>query len=387
MEARTFHPNRLLGLIVGAVGLALLLGLDVVFLLLLPQPPLGFTNFLWGFLFALSLAPIGLLAYRTYAVWRSAYHLQADRLIIEWGTRLEIIPLRQIKETLAGRDIQVDLKPQGLWWPGCLVGRIETTDLGDLEFLATMPQDEQVLVVTEGGGFAISPEGVDEFRSALEERQQELGRFARLHPEQSGQIGGEALADESSEVRNQRSEEVEGGGQPSRVGSGQENIEEGDLGGRRSAVAPVPGSSSGQLFEEVSEIGESPAEVQRESFRPSFETWEIWSDRWTLGLLAVSALAVTALFAFVLLRVPSLPVIMPLHFSADGLGTPDRTGAPRGLLILPLIGLLTLFANAGLGGALYVWARQRAAAYFLLASTALVQLLVWIATLGLIARA
>ena len=87
MESLVFHPNRALGLIVGAVGLALLLGLDVVFVLLLPQPPLGFANFLWGLLFVLSLAPIGLLAYRTYGLGRSTYRLEPDRLIVEWGAR------------------------------------------------------------------------------------------------------------------------------------------------------------------------------------------------------------------------------------------------------------------------------------------------------------
>jgi hypothetical protein len=57
------------------------------------------------------------------------------------------------------------------------------------------------------------------------------------------------------------------------------------------------------------------------------------------------------------------------------------------LLILPLIGLLTLAVNAVLGGAAHVLARQRALAYFLLGTAVVVQLLVWVATLGLIARA
>jgi len=43
--------------------------------------------------------------------------------------------------------------------------------------------------------------------------------------------------------------------------------------------------------------------------------------------------------------------------------------------------------NSVLGAGLYVWAKQRTAAYLLLGSATLVQLLVWVATLGLMARA
>jgi hypothetical protein len=199
------------------------------------------------------------------------------------------------------------------------VGRLKDERLGEIEFLAALPQDGQVFVVTEAGTLALSPEPLEEFASALGER---LG------------VQGEGL------------------------GAGQ-----------------------------VSE-GEGPdeaGEVRRESIRPAFAEWEIWRDRWALGLLAAAALGVAALFGFVLLRLPDLPVTMTLHFASDG--TPDRTGAPRGLLILPLIGLLTLVVNGALGGLLHVRAGQRTAAYLLWGCAAFVQALVWIATLGLMARA
>ena len=328
MTELIFRPNRVVGLIVGGVGLALLIGLDVVFLLLLPQPPLGILNFLWGLLFVLSLPPIGLLAYRTYNLWQSAYRLGPDRLIVEWGARREIIPLREIREALAGRDIERDLRPRGLWWPGCIVGRLKDERLGEIEFLAAQPQDGQILVVTEGGSLALSPEPLAEFASALEERLGVRGDELEVG-EEKGEVGGERL-----EVGSQKPE-AEG--------------------------------------------------VLRETIQPAFAEWGIWRDRWALGLLAAAALGVTALFAFVLLRLPDLPVTMTLHFAAAG--EPDRTGAPRGLLILPLIGLLTLLVNGALGGLLHIRAGQRAAAYMLWGFAAFVQALVWIAALGLMARA
>lgn len=314
MDTLTFYPNRQIGLIIGAVGLVLFIGLDVVFLLLLPQPPLGFVNFVWGLLLVLSLPPIGLLAYRTYGVWRSAYRLDRETLTIDWGARREVIPLREIKETLRGREIDTDLRPGGVWWPGCLVGRLKNDRLGEIEFMATMPQDAQLYLVTEGGGLAVSPGALDEFVAAFEERRQQASA--------------------------------------------------------------------------VSDAG-AAGESHRQSIRPSFLAWQVWRDRWAWVLLAASVIGVGTLFAYVLLRLPSLPVTMPLHFEAGGQGTPDRIGAPRGLLLLPLIGLLTLLVNSVLGGALHVRRErgQRAAAYMLWGTALFVQVLVWIAALALILRA
>ncbi len=326
---------------VGGVGLVLLLGLDVVFLLLLPQPPLGFLNFVWGLLFVLSLPPIGLLAYRTYGLAQAAYHLDSDQLVIEWGARREIIPLGAIREALPGRDIERDLRPGGLWWPGCIVGHGDDERLGRIEYLATAPQDQQVFVVTGGEAFALSPEALEEFVEAVRA----------------------GVGSERSEVGGQR---LEAGGRPSAV-SGQ--IPEGE--------AEVAGEGT----------GEGDGEARRESIRPAFEAWEVWHDRWAVGLLTAGALGAAALFAYIMLRLPSLPVTMPLHFTADGLGTPDRTGSPHGLLQLPLIGLLSLLVNGALGGVLHVRAGQRAAAYLLWGCAVFVQVLVWIATLGLMARA
>ncbi|MBI3362563.1 MAG: hypothetical protein HY023_15795, partial [Chloroflexi bacterium] len=170
MDTLTFHPPRRLGLFIGTVGLVLLIGLDVVFLLLLPQPPLGITNFIWGFLFILTLPVLAVLGYRSYGVLRAAYHLSDDALTIEWGVRREVIPLREVKEVLAGKEIESELSPKGLWWPGCIVGKLPTDRLGEIQYLATMPQDAQLLLAAEGGAFAISPEPLDGFLAALEER-------------------------------------------------------------------------------------------------------------------------------------------------------------------------------------------------------------------------
>ncbi len=71
---------------------------------------------------------------------------------------------------------------------------------------------------------------------------------------------------------------------------------------------------------------------------------------------------------------------LPLHFSS--LGQVDRIGGKIELFALPIIGLIILGTNLIAGLILYKW--ERAGAYLLWGSAAAVQILFWLATLGLL---
>jgi hypothetical protein len=120
--------------------------------------------------------------------------------------------------------------------------------------------------------------------------------------------------------------------------------------------------------------------VEQVSHQSAFFTWSFWNDRLGLALL-VSALALLiALFGYIALRYPALAELQPLHFSAAG--QPDRWGTRLQVFTLPFIGLLALVANGGLGFLFY--GRERPAAYLLWSGAIGVQLLVWVATLGIL---
>jgi hypothetical protein len=122
--------------------------------------------------------------------------------------------------------------------------------------------------------------------------------------------------------------------------------------------------------------------VEQSSRRLSLLDWPIWRDTLGLALLSAGPLTLAALIGTVCFRFPALPLLMPLHFGASG--SPDRLG-PRGeIFLIPLIGLLTLLINGVMGGFLY--RRDRVASYLLWGGSILVQLLVWTATVGVLAR-
>ncbi|MDY7078164.1 MAG: PH domain-containing protein [Chloroflexota bacterium] len=120
--------------------------------------------------------------------------------------------------------------------------------------------------------------------------------------------------------------------------------------------------------------------VEQSSKRPAPLNWDVWQDRLSLALLATSFLALLALTGLLCFRFPTLPRMVPLHF--DIAGNPDRLESRGQIFIVPLIGLLALLLNGVLGGLAY--RRERMASYLLWGGAALIQLLVWMATIGIL---
>jgi hypothetical protein len=137
-----------------------------------------------------------------------------------------------------------------------------------------------------------------------------------------------------------------------------------------------------EQFEEEGRKGITE-EVPYVQNRPEFYNWPLWRDRWAAALLAAGLVVPFLLLIAIALRYDALPPTIPLHF--DGAGNVDRTGPPSGLLILPTIGGLAWLINGLIGVALYAARqRERPAAYLVWSSSIVVQVLLWIAAVGLL---
>ncbi len=124
------------------------------------------------------------------------------------------------------------------------------------------------------------------------------------------------------------------------------------------------------------------APLAPESVRADFAQWPVWRDRLALGLIGISGVSVIALTTYLILIYPQLPGQIALHFNPQGL--PDRFGPPTGLFLLPTIAGVAWAINT-LGGVwLHRLSPERNGAYLILGATVFVQILVWVATLGLL---
>lgn len=186
-----FNPPRRQGLILQAAT-ALLLALFCGWSLWRAfQSALG-PVFLGFLLLSLVLAaPIPMLIYRAYALYKASYRLERDGLRLSWGLRVEDIPMdtvlwvRPVQELAAAAqpgEPDASITPPGagapglpkpwLYWPGAMLGKRRLASGEAIEFLAAGARG-LLLVATPGGLFAISPEDPAAFRQTYQ-------RFAEM---------------------------------------------------------------------------------------------------------------------------------------------------------------------------------------------------------------
>ncbi len=119
-----------------------------------------------------------------------------------------------------------------------------------------------------------------------------------------------------------------------------------------------------------------PLELQR----PPLWTWPLWRDRSALFLIGAGLLGVMVMFGALCFRFPALPADLPLHFDVNGV--PDRIAPKIGLLVLPVIGLLSWGFNLLAG--IWVYRRvQKGGAYLLWGGALAVQVIAGLALFNL----
>ena len=105
-----------------------------------------------------------------------------------------------------------------------------------------------------------------------------------------------------------------------------------------------------------------------------------WRDPLGIALAGAAAAANIALFLYLRYTFATLPLVLPLHFTASG--EVDRI-APKGEIFkLPYIGLVVLLVNLVL--ALSLHRHHRPASLILLSAALVVQLIFWWAALNIV---
>jgi hypothetical protein len=115
--------------------------------------PLFITYLLVGIL---AFAPIPVLGYRAYALYKADYYIDRDSLAILWGLRVEDIPLTDIEWVRPASDLTNPLSLPRLRLPGAVLGTRRHPDLGAVEFIASSARN-LILIATSKHVFAISP--------------------------------------------------------------------------------------------------------------------------------------------------------------------------------------------------------------------------------------
>jgi hypothetical protein len=184
-EALTFEPPRrrgrsVLGLL---FPLPALLAAFALFQAIQLPPGTASSSYL---LISIALAAlVPWLGYRLYALYRSGYTLERERMRIQWGLRIEEIPMADILWARLAAEVEHNPPLPRLRLPGAVLGTRRSSDLGRVEYLASESLG-LVLVAVPGQVFAISPEDPGAFLDAFQALV-EMGSFVAtpalsLHP-------------------------------------------------------------------------------------------------------------------------------------------------------------------------------------------------------------
>jgi hypothetical protein len=176
----TWRAKISLGVPLGVLFITLLLAFDAWLLdRLIDQSirnqQINLVAFLAGLAVMLSLPLLVLLAYQTASCLTLRYHLDRNGIFVRWIGAQQDIPIREIQRIVPANQLgNTVVRRRGLHWPGHERGLGMVPGIGRTRFLATRPLRQQLLLVTPGQAFGISPRDPDAFVQAFEARR-ELG--------------------------------------------------------------------------------------------------------------------------------------------------------------------------------------------------------------------
>ncbi len=154
-------------------GLLLVAGLVLAVIglikLVLSRPVDGL-SFVLSLLALSSVALIGYISYRTIGAFSLHYWVDRNAVTLVWGVTRQVIPVGQIRQIVTGANTAATTPPRPWHWPCPYRRRLVSPELGIINAYATQPLGEQVILVTAGESYGLSPQDSEKFISALQER-------------------------------------------------------------------------------------------------------------------------------------------------------------------------------------------------------------------------
>ena len=145
--------------------------IDGLLLLWAYRRPIDWLKFALIFAVLASLPLLINLAYRTWQALTLEYWVDRNAVTIRWANARQIIPMGEIKRVVQGGLDDLG-QPRWIHWPADNVRHTQVLGLLDVRMLASKPLEQCILIETNGGVFAISPEDETAFLEALQSRYQ-----------------------------------------------------------------------------------------------------------------------------------------------------------------------------------------------------------------------
>jgi hypothetical protein len=153
----------------GVLAIVGLLALDALLVWRILARPLDGWSFVLALWLLASACAVAYLGYRTVGSFTMEYWVDRDAVTLAWGPTRQIVPMGQIKRIQRGAG-QLSDRARPWHWPCSDRRRVNCANLGMLNSYATCPPARQVILVTDGESYGLSPADPDGFLRALQQR-------------------------------------------------------------------------------------------------------------------------------------------------------------------------------------------------------------------------
>lgn len=147
-----------------------LLDLDVLAIRAVLARPVDGESFLLVLWVLGSLLAVAYLGYRTVGAFTLAYWVDRDGVTLVWGPTRQIVPMGQIQRIQRGTAGPALNRAYPWHWPYRYRRRMVCADVPVLNSYATRSPVEQVILVTAGDCYGLSPADPERFLAALQAR-------------------------------------------------------------------------------------------------------------------------------------------------------------------------------------------------------------------------
>jgi hypothetical protein len=155
--------------------------LAAIFAVLASLEPIGLRFTIYILVAGVSFFPLPFLAYSLYSLNRANYSLDREKLTLQWGLRVEQIPVSEVEWVRPAEALATPLGLPLIRLPGAITGSRRHPDIGPVEFLASDAK-KLVLVATSKRVYVISPEDTVGFMQSIQ-RAIEMGSLSSSTPQ------------------------------------------------------------------------------------------------------------------------------------------------------------------------------------------------------------
>lgn len=175
-----FYPSRRLGLLFGGLLFFAAVGLTLVSIFQLATAEISPLLVLWVITPILGAPAAAFILFQIYGLLTARYRVDREGVLISWGFAREEIPLAEVSGLIRLDQVSLPRVPgPGPWWPGCVTGRKQLEDHGEVEFFGTDLRDGATLIQAGERQFAITPRNQETFREGYEDASR-LGSLAQI---------------------------------------------------------------------------------------------------------------------------------------------------------------------------------------------------------------